>query len=45
MGITYGTARVDLKIVFQKTGMHSQARLVGQLLGDGMAARPVQMLH
>ena len=45
MGITYGTARVYLKIVFQKTGVRTQAQLVGQLFGDGMAAKPVQMLH
>lgn len=33
MGITYGTARVYLKVVFDKTGAHSQAQLVARLLG------------
>lgn len=45
MGITYGTARVYLKSVFQKTGVRTQAQLVGRLFGDGMAERPVQTLH
>jgi DNA-binding CsgD family transcriptional regulator/PAS domain-containing protein len=34
MGITYGTARVYLKIVFQKVGVHTQAQLVAKLLAD-----------
>jgi DNA-binding CsgD family transcriptional regulator len=32
MGISYGSARVYLKTVFQKVGVHSQAQLVGRLL-------------
>jgi DNA-binding CsgD family transcriptional regulator len=34
MGITYGTARAYLKIVFDKTGVHTQAQLVARVLGD-----------
>lgn len=38
MGITYGTARVYLKIVFDKTGARTQAQLVARLLrGAGHA--------
>jgi DNA-binding CsgD family transcriptional regulator len=32
MGISYGSARVYLKTVFQKVGVHSQAQLVVRLL-------------
>jgi DNA-binding CsgD family transcriptional regulator len=38
MGITYGTARAYLKVVFHKAGVHSQAQLVSRLLAD--APRP-----
>ena len=38
MGITYGTARAYLKVVFHKVGVHSQAQLVSRLLAD--APRP-----
>jgi len=38
LGITYGTARAYLKVVFQKVGVHSQAQLVSRLLAD--APRP-----
>ncbi|MGA0570491.1 helix-turn-helix transcriptional regulator [Variovorax sp. VNK109] len=31
LGLTYGTARTRLKLVFGKTGTHRQAELVGQL--------------
>jgi DNA-binding CsgD family transcriptional regulator/PAS domain-containing protein len=34
LGITYGTARVYLKIVFDKVGVHTQAQLVARVLGD-----------
>ena len=34
MGITYGTARAYLKLVFQKAGVHTQAQLVAQVLAD-----------
>lgn len=34
MNITYGTARVYLKIVFDKTGARTQAQLVARLLGS-----------
>ncbi|MES2716884.1 MAG: helix-turn-helix transcriptional regulator [Pseudomonadota bacterium] len=37
MGITHGSARAYLKIVFQKTGVRTQAQLVARLLGDGAA--------
>ncbi len=33
LGVTYGTARVYLKAVFEKTRVHSQAQLVARLLG------------
>ncbi len=33
MGVTYGSARVYLKAVFDKLGVHSQAQLVARLLG------------
>jgi DNA-binding CsgD family transcriptional regulator len=39
MGISYGTARGYLKIVFQKSGARTQSQLVALLLGDGTAAR------
>jgi len=39
MGITYGSARAYLKIVFQKVGVHSQAQLVGKLLRSGTAPK------
>jgi DNA-binding CsgD family transcriptional regulator len=32
MGITYGTARVYLKTVFEKLGVHSQSQLVSRVL-------------
>jgi DNA-binding CsgD family transcriptional regulator len=38
MGITYGTARAYLKVVFHKLGVHSQAQLVSRLLAG--APRP-----
>lgn len=34
LGITYGTARAYLKLVFQKMGVHTQAQLVAMLLSD-----------
>lgn len=34
LGITYGTARVYLKIVFDRVGVHTQAQLVARVLGD-----------
>jgi DNA-binding CsgD family transcriptional regulator/PAS domain-containing protein len=34
LGVTYGTARVYLKTVFEKTDVHTQAQLVARLLGD-----------
>ena len=40
LGITYGTARTCLKLVFQKTGVHTQAQLVAKLLGDAAARQP-----
>jgi DNA-binding CsgD family transcriptional regulator/PAS domain-containing protein len=43
MGITYGTARIYLKAVFQKTGARTQAQLVGRVLADGVASR--SLLH
>jgi DNA-binding CsgD family transcriptional regulator/PAS domain-containing protein len=33
-GITYGTARAYLKVVFEKLGVHSQAQMVAKLLAD-----------
>lgn len=38
MGVTYGSARVYLKIVFEKVGVHSQAQLVARLLADTASA-------
>lgn len=38
MGITYGSARAYLKLVFHKTGVGTQAQLVTRLLGDGVAS-------
>jgi len=40
MGITYGTSRAYLKIVFDKTGARTQAQLVARVLGDGAGAQP-----
>ena len=37
LGVTYGTARVYLKTVFEKTDVHTQAQLVARLLGDATA--------
>jgi DNA-binding CsgD family transcriptional regulator/PAS domain-containing protein len=34
MGITYGTARAYMKVVFEKVGVHTQAQLVARVLGD-----------
>jgi DNA-binding CsgD family transcriptional regulator len=34
MGITYGTARIYLKTVFDKVGVHSQGQLVARLIGS-----------
>jgi len=34
LGITYGSARVYMKIVFEKVGVHTQAQLVARVLGD-----------
>lgn len=45
MGITYGSARVYLKIVFQKTSARSQAQLVGKLLSDRSTIEPGPALH
>jgi len=39
LGITYGTARAYLKIVFQKMAVHSQAQMVAKLLADERLAR------
>jgi DNA-binding CsgD family transcriptional regulator len=38
MGVTYGTARAYLKIVFDKTGVATQAQLVARLLGGPATA-------
>jgi DNA-binding CsgD family transcriptional regulator/PAS domain-containing protein len=38
LGVTYGTARVYLKTVFEKTDVHTQAQLVARLLGDAAAS-------
>ena len=35
LSISYGSARVYLKSIFQKADVHSQAQLVGRLLGTG----------
>lgn len=40
MGLTYGSARAYLKIVFHKTGVRTQAQLVGRLLGEGPLTPP-----
>jgi DNA-binding CsgD family transcriptional regulator len=40
MGITYATARTDVKLVFDKTGMRTQAQLVARVLRDGAVQRP-----
>lgn len=45
MGITYGSARTYLKIVFHKIGVRSQAQLVGKLLSDGPFTKPRPALH
>ena len=45
MGITYGSARVYLKIVFQKTATRTQAQLVGRLLGNGGTQPAERSLH
>ena len=42
LGITYGTARAYLKIVFHKIGVRSQSQLVGQLLGTGTPGPPLR---
>jgi DNA-binding CsgD family transcriptional regulator/PAS domain-containing protein len=34
MGVTYGTARMYLKVLFAKAGVHSQAQLVARILRD-----------
>ena len=34
MGITYGSARAYLKLVFDKVGVHSQGQLVARLMAD-----------
>jgi len=39
LGITYGTARAYLKVVFQKMAVHSQAQMVAKLLADERLAR------
>jgi DNA-binding CsgD family transcriptional regulator/PAS domain-containing protein len=39
-GITYGTARVYLKTVFEKAGVHTQAQLVARLLHAQASASP-----
>lgn len=45
MGVTYGTARSYLKLVFDKTGTRTQAQLVARVLGDGAVQRPDPDLH
>lgn len=40
MGVTYGTARVYLKVVFEKAGVHSQAQLVARILRDTRSSFP-----
>ena len=37
LGIAYGTAKVCLKTVFEKAGVHSQAQLVARILRDTTA--------
>jgi len=44
MGITYGTARTYLKVVFEKTGVHTQAQLVAKLLSEP-SARHADLRH
>lgn len=39
LGITYGTARVYLKVVFQKMAVHSQAQMVTKLFAEERVAR------
>ena len=34
MGVTYGSARVYLKLAFEKVGVHSQGQLVARVLAD-----------
>jgi DNA-binding CsgD family transcriptional regulator/PAS domain-containing protein len=34
VGVTYGTARGYLKVIFDKLTVHTQAQLVGRILGD-----------
>ena len=34
MGVTYGSARVYLKLAFEKVGVRSQAQLVARVLAD-----------
>ena len=34
MGVTYGSARVYLKLAFEKIGVPSQAQLVARVLAD-----------
>jgi DNA-binding CsgD family transcriptional regulator/PAS domain-containing protein len=34
MGVTYGSARVYLKLAFEKVGVHSQAQLVARVLAE-----------
>ena len=45
MGVTYGTARSYLKLVFDKTGTRTQAQLVARVLGDRAAQAPDAGLH
>lgn len=45
MGITYGTARAYMKVVFDKTGARTQAQLVARVLGEGAAQRHDIGLH
>jgi len=37
MGVTYGSARVYLKLAFEKVGVHSQAQLVARVLAETAA--------
>jgi DNA-binding CsgD family transcriptional regulator/PAS domain-containing protein len=39
LGITYGSARVYMKIIFEKVGVHTQAQLVARVLGDVGASK------
>lgn len=45
MGVTYGTARGYLKLVFQKTGVRTQAQLVGRILGEGSTSHSAPPLN